>query len=198
MAGEWARIAVKRKSGREAFHGADGPREFALVDFWRWSASDLVSNATRGVLAEYIVARALGVDDPDEVRTEWDAYDLVSPSGIKVEVKSTAFIQSWGQTGPSRPRFSIRESRPWDADTGRMATDLGRAADVYVFALLHHRDQDTLDPMDLDQWSFYVVSTKSLKEQKRGQKSISLPALERIAESMRFDEVAEAVELAMV
>jgi hypothetical protein len=33
-----------------------GPR---LLDFWRWSASDLVSNATRGVFAEYIVGLAL-------------------------------------------------------------------------------------------------------------------------------------------
>ena len=40
----------------------------------------------RGLLAEYIVAHAL--DLADAVRSEWDAYDLLLPNGIKIEVKS--------------------------------------------------------------------------------------------------------------
>jgi hypothetical protein len=50
------------------------------------TASDLVSNSTRGVLAEFIVARALGLDTG--VRTEWQAFDLETASGKKIEVKS--------------------------------------------------------------------------------------------------------------
>jgi hypothetical protein len=53
------RLQVQRKSGGERFraNGTDiGPD---LLDFWRWSASDLVNNTMRGVLAEYLVARAL-------------------------------------------------------------------------------------------------------------------------------------------
>lgn len=62
--------------------------------FWRWSASDLVSNTMRGVLAEYIVALAMGIDTEEGVRREWDAYGLVLGDGTKVEVKSAAYIQS--------------------------------------------------------------------------------------------------------
>ena len=56
------RLPLERKTGEEPFR--DGEREFdlRLVDYWRWSASDLVSNAQRGTLAEFLVAHALGVD----------------------------------------------------------------------------------------------------------------------------------------
>ncbi len=86
-------IAVERRKGNEAFY--DGARKlgFSLMEFRQWSASDLVSNATRGVLAEYIVAQELGV--AVGVREEWAAYDLTSKSGTPIEVKSVAYIQSW-------------------------------------------------------------------------------------------------------
>ena len=60
----------------------------------RWANSDLVSNVTRGVLAEYIVAHAVGVSTAI-VRDEWAAYDLETPDGIKLEVMPAAYIQSW-------------------------------------------------------------------------------------------------------
>jgi hypothetical protein len=71
-----------RKTGQEEFILAGEDRELTLLDFWRWSVSDLVSNATLGRLAEFIVAGALGVEC--NVRAEWDAYDLTIPEGIKV------------------------------------------------------------------------------------------------------------------
>ncbi len=43
-------IKATRKSGREAFHLSGDSFDFDLLDFWSWSTSDLVSNATRGRL----------------------------------------------------------------------------------------------------------------------------------------------------
>ena len=40
-------------------------------DFWQWAYSDFMSNALRGVLAEYIVAHAANCTHCP--RTEWDA-----------------------------------------------------------------------------------------------------------------------------
>lgn len=74
------------------FHHKSHPLPFTLLDFWRWSCSDLISNATRGILAEYIIAQALGV--AKGIRKEWAPYDLLTPEGIRVEVKSAAYIQS--------------------------------------------------------------------------------------------------------
>jgi hypothetical protein len=35
--------------------------ELKLVDFWAWSMSDLVENRNRGILAEFIVLKGLGL-----------------------------------------------------------------------------------------------------------------------------------------
>lgn len=84
--GELPPIEKVRKEGTERFHKNGANLNGSLVEFWQWSASDLVSNALRGILAEYIVAHALYL--ADAVRSEWDAYDLLLPNGIKIEVKS--------------------------------------------------------------------------------------------------------------
>src|SRR5713226_9413468 len=98
------RIIAKPKTGRERFGAGDQMLAFELSDFWRWSMSDLISNATRGRLAEFIVAKALLIST-DTVRDEWSAYDLKTPEGIKVEVKSAAYIQSWHQSKLSAINF---------------------------------------------------------------------------------------------
>ncbi len=60
-----------RRTGDESIHEAGRSLGVSLLSFWQWSSSDLVSNATRGVLAEYLVATALEVPPPG-VRREWD------------------------------------------------------------------------------------------------------------------------------
>jgi hypothetical protein len=70
----YPRIKIVRKTGCERFYLHGRPLELSLLDFWQWSRSDLLSNATRGVLAEYIVASALGLTRG--VRGEWDASVL--------------------------------------------------------------------------------------------------------------------------
>jgi hypothetical protein len=88
-----SRLYPRLKTGSEPLHADGEALPFMLLNFWQWSCSDLVSNATRGRLAEFIVARALAV--PAGVRDEWSPWDLTTPEGITVEVKSAAYIQSW-------------------------------------------------------------------------------------------------------
>lgn len=135
--------------------------------------SDLISNATRGCLAEFIVAHALGL--ADKTRDEWCPFDLETNSNIKVEVKSASYLQSWFHKEHSKILFSIRPSRAWSADTNVMATELKRQADVYVFCLLNHKEKDEqFDPMNLDVWDFYVVSAGVLDERFPTPKQIRL------------------------
>ena len=82
------------KTGKELLRTNGTKTAFSLLDFWRWDASDLLNNTTRGRLTEFIVGSAVGVDFSTP-RQEWDNYDLDTPSGIKIEVKSSAYIQSW-------------------------------------------------------------------------------------------------------
>ena len=53
----------------------------------------------------------------------------------------------------------------------------GRHSDVYVFCVYTHRDQDTINPLDLSQWEFHVLPTKTLNAQAPTQKTITLSSL---------------------
>ncbi|MDF1498446.1 MAG: hypothetical protein P1P85_03805 [Patescibacteria group bacterium] len=86
-------IKHKIKSGKEPLKFNQTNLPFQVLDFWKWSVSDLLSNATRGRFAEFIVATATNIN-LNVPRDEWAAYDLVTPDNIKIEVKSAAFIQS--------------------------------------------------------------------------------------------------------
>ncbi|MFI6712728.1 hypothetical protein ACIBF7_40245 [Nonomuraea sp. NPDC050478] len=171
-------LDVPRRSGAEPFTEAGAPAGATLADFWGWACSDVVGNRLRGVLAEYIVALALEVHEG--VRTEWDAVDLVLPSRLKVEVKSAAYLQSWSQRQPSAIKFTIARAKGWDARTNVVAATPERPSDVYVFCLLHHTDKRTIDPLNLDQWEFYVTSTAALEAAFGDRTQISLAALRTI------------------
>ncbi|WP_432794029.1 hypothetical protein [Rhodococcus ruber] len=48
------------KAGNEPLHESGRLLGQQLRDFWAWAYSDLLGNAMRGVLAEYLVGTALG------------------------------------------------------------------------------------------------------------------------------------------
>jgi hypothetical protein len=185
-------VKATARTAEEAFHASGKPLPFHLRDFWSWSACDLVSNALRGVLAEFLVSRAL--EGEVVSRLEWDACDLRTDSGFKIEVKSAAYVQSWTQTRPADIRFGIGPTKGWNAATNTYAPERRRSADLYVFALLHHQDRATLDPMNVDQWTFFLLPTAVLNERCGEQKGIGLKALLRLGPRKAvFGDLAEAL-----
>ncbi len=186
-------LEVERKSGEEVFHIEGKPLGENLLSFWQWSSSDLISNAMRGILAEYIVASALG--ENHSYRTEWDAYDIETKEGIKIEVKSGAFIQTWHQKKLSSIQFSIRPTVSWDSQTDTRSAKVMRQADVYVFCLLMHKEQDTIDPLNMNQWQFYVLSSDRLNQSVGAQKTIVLSSLLRLNPiAATYSELPSAIE----
>ncbi|MGP4714858.1 MULTISPECIES: hypothetical protein [unclassified Psychrobacter] len=171
-------LEVERKSGEEAFHIEGNSLNLNLLSFWQWSSSDLVSNTLRGILAEYIVGSALGENNAH--RVEWDDYDIETKEGIKIEVKSSAFIQTWNQEKISTIQFGIRPTTQWDDKTNARSTKSIRQADIYVFCLLKHKEQKTIDPLNMSQWEFYVLSSDTLNQSVGLQKNITLSSLLRL------------------
>lgn len=189
----FSKLKIHPKSGEEHFAYGKALLPFALIDFWRWSTSDLIANTTRGALAEFIVSKALGIDSK-AVREEWAPWDFTTPEGTKVEVKSAAYIQSWHQKRPTKISFSTAKTLAWDANTGEYDSVVKRQADVYVFALLANQDQQPIDPLDTSQWLFWVVPTSKLDSRKRSQHSITLPSLISLAgEGIKFDLIRAGV-----
>lgn len=172
---KYPEIKISRKTGKESFHENGSPLGNSLLSFWQWSASDLIGNAMRGILAEYIVATAVGKAGGN--RTEWDAYDIETDGGIRVEVKSGAYIQSWSQKKLSTIQFGIRPTRAWDLKNSSYSDEFVRQSDVYVFCVLEHKEQKTIDPLNVRQWYFYVVATNVLNKALGAQKTITLGKL---------------------
>lgn len=161
--------------------------------FWQWAYSDLLSNAARGVLAEYIVGTAL--DCLSQSRKEWDAYDLVSKDGAKIEVKSSGYLQSWPQQKPSEIRFDVAEKRSWYADSNTYSAEAQRSADIYVFCVLEEKDRSKVDPLDLNQWFFIVLAANDIQEKLGKQKTVALATLQNIGgQGIRYPMLALEVQ----
>ncbi len=169
---------ITLKTGKEMFQSKGMPTGWTLLDFWQWHGSDILGNALRGKLAEYIVAQAIG--RTDGARLEWNAYDVLCHDGCKVEVKSAAYLQSWKQDRLSKISFGIKPTMGWDAETNTYDDSVTRNADVYVFCVFSHKDPVSADPLCLDQWRFFVMSTRELDRLVPNQKTITLSSLMRL------------------
>lgn len=175
-------------SGAEPFRGMGGA---TVRDFWTWSTSDLRENTIRGVLAEFFVAKAVGAEA--EMRVGWDNYDVLTPSGVRVEVKSSAYLQSWSQRVHSTIRFSGLTGLAWDPDTNTSGEEREVRADVDAFAIQTCRDPGAYDALDLGQWDFYVASADAVRE--NGARSVGTGFLERHARGpLKFAALSEAIE----
>ena len=187
------RINVTRKTGQEKFKPTTDDTDIRLVDFWQWSTSDLLNNVTRGILAEFLVATDLGVNQG--TRTEWDAYDITDKDGTKIEVKTSAYLQSWHQDDYSKISFDIKPTTIWNPDTNKFEGNISRQSDFYVFCLLHHKDKETVDPLDLDQWTFYLLPTDTLDRELKDQKRLSLNRLLKLDPTVcRFGQIRQEIE----
>jgi len=188
-------IKAESKTGNEFLTENGQKTNYSLLDFWRWSVSDILSNATRGRFAEFIIGTAVGFD-PKNLRDEWSAFDLTTDDGIKIEVKSAAYIQSWNQRQFSSISFSIKPARYWDAETNMQRGEPKRYADLYVFCHLKHKDQRTIDPLKMEQWDFYVLPTFRLDNYERSQSSITINSLKKLAEPKVYSELKHEIQKA--
>jgi hypothetical protein len=164
-----------------------------IGDFWRWAYSDLLSNGNRSVFAEFMVGTALGcLDSP---RVEWDAVDL-RYGEHRIEVKASAFCQSWHQKRLSTIKFNIGKARAWDSRTGEYYGDRTRFADVYVFCLHSEKDKEKAksNVLDASTWEFYVVSTKLLNQEFGGAETMSLSSVQWLGVRCGYTELKAGVD----
>lgn len=166
-------------TGNEEFtlHGTSAG--ITVMDFWRWAFSDLIDNTQRGVMAEFLVYSSLNrfTSHYTRMRENWLPFDVISPSGRRIEVKSAAYIQAWTPENIfAQIRYDIRKKLAWDNTTATSATVAKRNCDLYVFCLFTAKTKD-VSLLDLDYWDFYVLPTSVLDEKMPDQKGIALSSL---------------------
>jgi hypothetical protein len=159
----------------------------SLMDFWKWAFSDLCDDDVKGIFAEWLVLKLLGI--PGIRRISWANSDIITPEGVRIEIKSSSYWQSWkllDETGalrptplyPISPKTQIRFAglRAREAVTVPNSTEPQLLkSHVYVFAFQNEKDNERWNAMDLSQWEFYALPVSTVRELR--WKSISLLTL---------------------
>lgn len=176
---------AQQRTGDEYIVFDEMPIGYSLRDYWAWNSSDLLSNTERGSFSEFVVSAALGLD-LSGTRVDWEPFDVSFPYAwrcngdardtVRIEVKSCAYLQSWEQKKLSNILFSIRPAKALMSD-GNYEEYAHRQSDVYVFCHYTQTVRSQADPLNLDDWDFYVISTRKLDDICGGQRTISLNSL---------------------
>ena len=123
-----------------------------------------MQNTTRGVLAEFLVATALGAHD--RPREDWENYDLetsVNGRPITIEVKSSAERQSWEGEPRSFHKFDIGKTE----DSYGKRPGKRRWSDVFVFCILKNRDAtNQAEALDTGNWVFLILPADTLDRER--------------------------------
>ncbi|MBA4117002.1 MAG: hypothetical protein H0X71_11350 [Rubrobacter sp.] len=184
---------MPRLSPEENIPGLGGA---TVGDFWAWAYSDILTNIRRGMFAEFLVGSALGVID-SVPPAGWEDFDLLY-GDKKIEVKSSAYIQSWDQQGRlSVISFDIRERGIWDETINDWLPERkGRSADCYVFCLYSEKkDRSVASMLDMSKWDFYVVPTRRIDEALGAQKTVRLSGVESMTNAVKIEHLKERVDL---
>mgnify|MGYP000572001102 CR=1 FL=1 len=107
---------------------------FNITDFWKWTLSDLVENRNRGILAEFLVKEALQIKS--NTRLEWDSYDFETKKRIRIEVKSSAYIQAWKQNEYYKISFNIKPTHNYIENNQLSKDKKGNLMSIYFAYLL--------------------------------------------------------------
>lgn len=187
-------------TGNEEFTLGGKTSGISVRAFWSWAYSDLLNNTYRGVLAEFLVEKSLSNFTPPpntHMRTDWAPYDLTSPLGRRIEVKSAAYLQSWTSDYYSQIIYDVAPKKAWSPETG-YSPECIRHSDLYVFCLYTARSRDQ-SILDLDLWKFYVLPTSVLNRERPGQKTMGLTTLLSLhpveADFSTLGNVIETIEL---
>lgn len=149
----------------------------------------LVTNVFRSLLVEAMIAKALG-PEWKWCSADFAAWDLEHASGLRLEVKQSAALQSWSHPGSkaSAPRFDIaHRTGRWDGDI--WVKGRARHADIYVFAY-HPLTGEEADHRRVEQWRFYVLRSAMLPDSA----SISLPKLSKLTPSVGVLDLTDEIE----
>ena len=202
------RILTERLNGSEEFKHATPIENLTVQDFWAWAHSALSANVERGVVAEFLVAAALGVVRDSNVRDPWADSDVIVPDGvtpkgmIHIEVKSGSYIQDWDHADYSKIIFSRLRGRAVAIDgSGILEGMEGLPGEktykshVYVLCVQKHMEQESFSILDLDQWDFFVLSRAEVIAVSGNGDSLALKKIEKDFGVTLYAELANQIRL---
>ena len=174
------------------FHISGTPAGFGSIDFWEWFASYTLDGSIRGGMAEFVIMKALGIENE---RNIWDAYDL-EYQGKRIEVKSASLFTRKNRHG-FQYEYTINQRITYSIEPkhkhviGGDWTSRKRNSDIYIFVLI-----SDMDISNLDKWDFYIIPTESINKTFGDQKTLSLSAIKRFTPPpKKFVEIRKYIDL---
>lgn len=190
----YAAREAQLRPGDTAYRTA-GPRLLA------WGFSDILTNISRAVFAEWLVGIAL--EAVDGIRPVWEYYDL-DYYGKNIEVKSISYLQNWKRSPRSRGQFYIKANTadfPVDPSVPpgpnrEYYTDfkVKRRADVYVFCYYPEENPALVDPLNVEAWEFYVLSTREIERRFGRQATVALSRIKDATEAVSYKDLRARVD----
>ncbi len=166
----------------------------------RFYSQPLLDNVYRGDYVETLILFALG--DGWNPVGGWVSWDLESDAGVRLEVKQSAALQTWGQryrkedSKERPPSFDIAPRTGYHTDSTEEAkwVDLpdgesARFADIYILAWHPETNPHIADHRRAEQWHFFVVPEHQLPDQK----TISLNPLQKLTAAVAYDQLSAKI-----
>ena len=180
-------------TGKEAFLFEGEAVGFNFLDFWKFHYSNIYDLQDK--IAEFIVSKALSVNEAqnDQYWTLWD----VSYRNKRIEVKETSYYHSFNQEGKvSKQRvFGITKANGSYDPAKSGNSEFCRQNDVYVFCLNTGDTRESSNPLNLNNWEFYIVPTVVINEKCGNNKTISLGRIKSLGFSAkRYDEIRTEID----
>ena len=177
-------------SGDEEFTFQNEKTGLNILEYWQWLYSDIYD--LQDTIAEYIVAKALGIEEPCNTGS-WTLYDIAY-RGKRIEVKETSYYHSWqtDEEPKSKARtFGITKAYSEYQDN---TSKFERQNDVYVFCLNTGETKTDSNPLQLEHWEFYVIPTSVINDKCGDQKTISLSRIRKMSEKVDYSQLKEKVD----
>ena len=176
--------------GNEHFTKKGEATELTILEFWRWHFSEIFDLQSK--IAEYIVGKALGLTEAQNVG-EWTLFDMMY-RGKRIEIKETSYYHAW-QTDeePKSKQRSFGITKAYDNYKAENSP-LRRQNDIYIFCLNTGETREASNPLELNNWQFYVLSTDVINRKCGDAKTISLSRVEKLAKKVSYSELKGEVD----
>lgn len=165
--------------------------DFEMIDLWRAKYSNIYN--MQETIAEFIVERALGVEK--SFNTDyWTLYDIPYRNK-RIEIKETSYYHPWNEGGKvSQQRtFGITKANS-NYENADEENKYERQNDIYVFCLNTGETRESSNPINLNNWEFYIVPTSIINEECGNNKSISLNRVKSFATAVTYDKIKESID----
>ena len=165
---------------------------FNMLDFWKFEFSNIYD--MQDEISEFIVAKALEIDVPYN-KEMWTLCDIMYRDK-RIEVKETSYYHPWNKDG------QVSEQRAFGITKANSIYEkpdeenkYERQNDLYIFCVVNGNTREESNPLNLNNWDFYIVPTSVINEKCKDNKTISLSRIQNMGyRPFDFSKIKEEVD----